>query len=88
MSEELVGTNEDRLATDHPSIFQLARTKPMSATHFDQYLEHLAYVSQNGASPEQARRELSKCVGLLEGPTAEQAESPLGRLRRPTGIKV
>ncbi len=88
INEELVAATEEKLATDHPSIFQLARSKPVNMMHFDQHLEHLAYVSQNGAGADEARRELGKCVAQLQGQVVPEPESPISRLRRPSGIKV
>ncbi len=84
ISEELVAAAEEKLPTDHPSIFKLARLKPVNTMLFDQQLDRLAYVSQNGAGSDEARRELERCVAQLEGRAPEEPEAPTSRFSRAT----
>lgn len=58
MCEELVANGEEKIATEHPSIFRIRQTVAPDLTHFEPQMDNLIALSANGAGPDPLRAAL------------------------------
>jgi FlaA1/EpsC-like NDP-sugar epimerase len=62
LSEELVGDGEERVGTEHPSIFRICRNRPLNLNELEHQVDSLANLTANGATPEAANAALANVV--------------------------
>lgn len=65
MCEELVAIGEEKIATEHPSIFGIRQTIPPDMRQFEAMLDDLIALSANGAGPESMRTALRELMQTL-----------------------
>lgn len=55
MNEELVADYEEKIATDHPSIFRIRYSGRMDHTQLDEQVRHLIHLASNGTSKDELK---------------------------------
>lgn len=65
MSEELVARDETKIATAHPSIFQIQRATSIDPERLCAQIERLDHLTRSGAGKPELRTELSSAVDSL-----------------------
>ncbi|MGE5141679.1 MAG: polysaccharide biosynthesis protein, partial [Rudaea sp.] len=79
LTEELVAEGEERVGTEHPSIFRICRNRPLNLNELEQQVDALANVTTNGATPEAANAALANLVHSIAADTVSTGLRPAMR---------